>query len=317
MQHMHRASQIVAIGSRNGHRDKMYDTIVTGRIKKLTRTTESVLGATMVLGVIVLSPYALFVRTGCGCPQPRHDAVVPEPLSPAGDDPVTDETRPASQMDALASDTEPPLGPRACFVPDVEIDRTEGCDTNEPYPGCRWALPDPPEQGATYEIWRYSGHGARWGRPALVSLVLAAAHRYADETGGERITVGDLDAPGERHRTHDRGVDVDLYLPAHMATKNMGKSVFVDNYAGKDAGEVQKSRDRVLLLARILAQCASGRLRIYYNDPPVIESFLSWFEDQGLSTPFGAPMVPHNELHLFHFHVTIPDDLEIVPGQDG
>jgi hypothetical protein len=143
------------------------------------------------------------------------------------------------------------------------------------------------------------------------------AARYSGAHGGEKVTVGDLDAPGGRHRTHSNGVDVDLYLPRLMAAQNMGKGRFVDNYAGRSALHVAGCRERVLDLARMLATCSQGRLRIYYNDPPVIEAFLDWFGAEGLASPFGRPIEPHNDLHRFHFHVTIDEDLPLPGGGPG
>jgi hypothetical protein len=218
---------------------------------------------------------------------------------------------PDARAGPAAGDAEPE-GP-SCRVPDVDVPRTPECDQDGVYPECKWSVPDPGPDGH-YEIWRYTRPHARWGRPALVALVLATAAEYARETGGEKVVVGDLDAPGDRHKTHDRGVDVDLYLPSRMARDNLGKGRTRDNYAGKCPSYVRKSRERVLLLARILASCTGGRLRIYYNDEPVIDRFLAWFDERGLSTPFESAMMKHNALHLFHFHVTVPEDLEVPAG---
>ena len=77
-----------------------------------------------------------------------------------------------------------------------------------PYPECRWRLPEP--EGEEYEIWRNTVDGHRWARPGLVSLILAAAAEYRRRWPGAHLIIGDLDAPGPRHSTHDRGVDVDL-----------------------------------------------------------------------------------------------------------
>jgi hypothetical protein len=272
----------------------------------MPRTLDSILQATMVMAVIVMSPYAMFATKGCGGErgQPAPDAAAPEPASviASADDPEPEpEPGPAAARP----------GGYACEVPAVEIPRSEGCEAHEPYPACKWKIPDP-EPGGPYAIWRYTTSQNRWGRPALVTLALAAAREYASLHPGEPVTLGDLDAPGDRHRTHASGVDVDLYLPGRMARENMGKSRWEDNYAGQSKSYVHKCRDRVLDLAKILAACANGRIRIYYNDPPVIEAFLDWFGKQGLVTPFAAAMEPHNELHLFHFHATIPEDLEVL-----
>jgi hypothetical protein len=282
----------------------------------MTRTADSLLGAAMVLSAIMLSPYTMLIKGGCqdnpAAHRPDSSSVPVEKARPAIADepPVVDEPPPH----AASGSEGQPEDPEAirCVLPDVNIPLSAGCDDNEPYPACRWSLPDPEKAAGIYEPWRYSTKAARWGRPALVTLVLAAAAEYARLTGGEKITVGDLDAPGERHKTHDRGVDVDLYLPGRMATENKGKGVFTDNYTNSSPALVQDSRAKVELLARILATCSAGELRIYYNDPPVIDSFLAWFAAQGMSTPFDRVMMPHNDLHLFHFHVTIAADLEVL-----
>ena len=68
-------------------------------------------------------------------------------------------------------------------------------------------------------------------------------------------------------------------------------------------------RARVLDLAKILATCAAGRVRIYYNDPVVIERFRRWFDQRAMRSDVGPPMIAHNRLHTFHFHLTIAEDL--------
>jgi len=278
----------------------------------MPRTLDSILQATMVMAVIVMSPYAMFATKGCGGEQetPAPDAGAREPAAP-----VASEDDPAVEPEHEPEPASAHHGGYACEVPPVEIPRSDGCGAGEPYPACRWQVPDP-EPGGAYEIWRYTTAQSRWGRPALVALVLAASREYASRHPGETVTLGDLDATGTRHKTHSSGVDVDLYLPGMMAMENMGKSRWVDNYGGQSRSYVEKCRDRVLDLARILAGCAGGRIRIYYNDPPVIEAFLAWFGEQGLVTPFSAVMEPHNELHLFHFHATIAEDLEVLPAAE-
>ena len=59
-------------------------------------------------------------------------------------------------------------------------------------------------------------------------------------------------------------------------------------------------------------------MRILYNDPAVRRPFNAWWRTrEDLTTPFGAPMQGHNELHRFHFHVTVPDDLAVLPFGDA
>jgi hypothetical protein len=273
----------------------------------MTRTLDSVVQACLVMGVIVLSPYAMFATRDCGTgagedaplagtPAPQVEIVEPAPdTGPAGAQPVP------GFPDGLD-----------CRLPEVDVPRTPGCSEGAGYPDCKWQIPAPPAEDASYEIWRYTTRDHRWGRPALVALVLATAEQYKALHPGERLAVGDLDAPGDRHRTHAAGVDVDLYLPGRMWTENMGKGRYVDNYAGRSASFVDKCRSHVLDLARILASCSRGNLRIYYNDDPTREAFLEWFDARSLASPLGVPMQPHNELHRFHFHVTVSEDLPLL-----
>lgn len=275
----------------------------------MTRAMDSIFQASMVMAVIVMSPYAMFATRGCAGEQRAGGGGAQEDVARPADAPPRAAAEPAPQEPAAQQVD-------ACVVPRIAIPRSAGCENAEPYPSCRWKVPDP-GPGSAFVIWRNTRSANRWARPALVSLVLAAARQYASLHPDEPLTLGDLDAPGDRHKTHARGVDADLYLPGRMATENEGKSRWVDNYANRSSSYVEKSRARVLDLARILATCAGGRIRIFYNDPPVVEAFLAWFGAQGLETPFDAAMAPHNELHLFHFHVTIPADLEVLPFEQA
>ena len=200
-----------------------------------------------------------------------------------------------------------------CRQPQLEIEQTEGCAAGRPYPACKWRLPDPPD--GLYDIWRNTTDDHRWARPGLVSLVLTAAAEYQRRWPGEHLTVGDLDAPGPRHQTHDRGVDVDLYLTEAMIARNEGGRRYPDNYEHRSRREVRSLRARVMDLAKILAVCADGRIRIYYNDPDLIHPFRAWYEERGLETPFSHAMRMHNPLHRFHFHLSVPDDLAPLPAR--
>jgi len=273
----------------------------------MTRTVINLIQAALVMAAIVLSPYAMFAQKGCGSGRPEPAAGGAEVVvaSPEEPDASRDDPEP---IDEGAGE------PSACLVPDVPIQRSAGCDGGG-YPGCRWKLPEAGEAGKLYGTWRYTTESHRWGRPALVALVLATAREYALLHPGETITVGDLDAPGPRHATHASGVDADIYLPGRMAAENTGKGHVEDGYAGRPSSFVDECRGRVLDLARILATCTGGRIRIFYNDPPLESAFLDWFAEQGYETPFEAAMTPHNDLHRFHFHVTIPEDLPVLPAE--
>lgn len=203
-----------------------------------------------------------------------------------------------------------------CRVPDVAIERTPGCDEGLPYPACKWRLPAPHRVGRTYRVWRNTVEEHLWARPALVAVMLATAAEYARQYPGEELAIGDMDAPGPRHETHDNGVDVDLYLPGMMEVENLGGGEYAENYRGLDGLQRRMIRGRVETLARILATCTQGRLRIYYNDDAVRRRFLDWFSEDGFVSPFGRPMQGHNDLHRFHFHVTVPEDLPM-PAPEG
>lgn len=204
----------------------------------------------------------------------------------------------------------------ACRMPRLEIAREAACARGEPYPACRWQLPDADQSGGLYDIWRNTTPDHRWARPGLVSLVLASVREYAMRWPGEHVTVGDLDAEGPRHQTHDHGVDVDLYLLHAMADRNEAGRPQTDNYHGLSRRTVRLHRARVLDLAKILARCSNGRLRIYYADREVVDAFRSWFTEAGLHTDVAPQaMQMHNDLHRFHFHMTVAEDLEVLPSE--
>ncbi|WP_157069917.1 penicillin-insensitive murein endopeptidase [Sandaracinus amylolyticus] len=202
----------------------------------------------------------------------------------------------------------------ACLRPALEYPRDPACDEGAPYPRCRWQLPTGRESGGLWRTWRNTTDDHRWARPGLVSLIAATAAEYQRRWPGEVVTVGDLDAAGPRHQTHDRGVDVDLYLEHAMIAQNIGGGRYPDNYAQRSAREVELLRARVIDLAKILATCSGGRLRIYYNDPDLVRDFRAWFEGRGMTSDVGPPMLMHNPLHRFHFHMTVAEDLAVVPA---
>ena len=204
----------------------------------------------------------------------------------------------------------------ACLVPRLSIVREEACERGEPYPACRWQLPDETASQGLYGIWRNTTPEHRWARPGLVALVLAATREYAMRWPGEHVTVGDLDAAGPRHQTHRNGVDVDLYLPHAMADRNEPGRAQIDNYHGLSRRTVRLHRARVRDLAKILARCAGGRIRIYYADREVVDSFRAWFTEAGLTSDVSAQaMQMHNDLHRFHFHLTVAEDLAVLPSE--
>lgn len=201
----------------------------------------------------------------------------------------------------------------ACEVPAGILIPQEGCEDGAVYPQCRWMLPDASDANGLYRVWRNTTPEHRWAQPALVALVIAVAADHARRWPGELVTIGDLDAPGPRHQTHDLGHDVDLYLENALMETNIGGGHYIDTYAGRPSPVVRMLRARVLDLAKNLATCSRGRLRIYYNDPEILTPFLSWFEEHGMVSDVGPAMVEHNRLHRFHFHMTIADGMEPLP----
>ncbi len=202
-----------------------------------------------------------------------------------------------------------------CVMPALPIPRPRACSRDEAYPACKWKLPHATHSEHSWRRWRNTIPAHQYARPALVALLVTTAremHRLAPE---QPFVIGDLDAPGPRHETHDHGVDADLYLPGALMVENAGGGRYEDNYRGKSPDQVEILRARALLLAQILATCSEGRLRIYYNDEVVRRRFLRWFEQRGYRSPFRAPMLHHNHLHDFHFHLSVPEDLPLLPSE--
>jgi len=217
-------------------------------------------------------------------------------------------------LDAEGAFLEPPAREDyGCEVPAGIVIPQEGCEDGAVYPACRWMLPDASDANDVYRVWRNTTPEHRWAQPALIALVIAVAADHARRWPGEIVTIGDLDAPGPRHQTHDLGHDVDLYLENALMETNIGGGHYIDNYVGRPSPVVRMLRARVLDLAKNLATCSGGRLRIYYNDPEILTPFLSWFEEHSLVSDVGPAMVEHNRLHRFHFHMTIADGMEPLP----
>ena len=244
-----------------------------------------------------------------------HEPVAHEPPDPIADPPAVRDV--AANTARVAPGGEIVAAPERedyeCLTPRIEIPREPGCDTGAAYPACRWQVPGARGAGDFFRIWRNTTPEHRWGQPGLTSLVLGAAREYAARWPGEIMTIGDLDAAGVRHQTHDAGHDVDLYLEHAMIDTNIGGGHQIPTYAGVPARIVRLLRAQVMDLARILATCAHGRVRIYYNDPELIPPFLAWFAEHGMVSDVGPAMLEHNRLHRFHFHVTIADGMDPLP----
>jgi len=240
-------------------------------------------------------------------PEPMPPPPAAAPAAPPPPGPVDP---PAEEIEPEASTA----SPYRCQMPALPIPRPQDCARGRDYPRCKWQIPHALHSEGSWRRWRNTIPEHMYGRPALVAFVITAArelHRLHPE---QILAIGDLDAPGPRHSTHDRGVDVDLYLPGALLVENAGGGRYLDNYEGKSEPEQERLRARVEELAKILAACSGGRLRIYYNDPIVMERFHGWFDAQGYASPFGRPMQAHNSLHDFHFHVTIAEDLPLLPS---
>ncbi|MCA9536318.1 MAG: penicillin-insensitive murein endopeptidase [Myxococcales bacterium] len=200
-----------------------------------------------------------------------------------------------------------------CRIPPMAIARPAACAAGAEYPECKWGMPDTDAAGGLYTRWRNTIDEHTWGRPALVGVLLATSYAFRQRFPNQELLIGDLDAPGPRHVTHKTGVDVDLYLPNTLMVENLGARRYRPNYRTMSNVNIEHARHRVEALARILAVCTEGRLRIYYNDTVVRDRFHAWFDARGYVTPFGRPMQRHNPLHDFHFHVTIAEDTPLPP----
>lgn len=200
-----------------------------------------------------------------------------------------------------------------CRVPPMPIARPAACAAGAVYPECKWAMPDTEQAGGLYTRWRNTIDEHTWGRPALVGVLLATAYAFKARFPNQELLIGDLDAPGPRHVTHKTGVDTDLYLPNTLMVENLGARRYRPNYQTMSNVNIEHARHRVEALARILAVCTEGRIRIYYNDTTVRDRFHAWFDARGMVTPFGRPMQRHNPLHDFHFHISIAEDTPMPP----
>jgi len=261
--------------------------------------------------VKLLSPAVVaLVLALAACGEERHDpADVDEAPSIATPQP------PAATSDEREEVAAEERGPEraACRVPAIPIPRPRECVRGRGYPQCKWQMPHALLSEGRYRRWRNTIMEHWWGRPALVSFVMAATHRYHERYPDQLVAVGDLDAPGPRHATHDNGVDVDIYLPGAMLVENAGGGRYPSNHEGKSAAEIEEIRERVEGLARVLAECANGALRIYYNDDVVLSRFHEWYDAQGFpENPYGRPMQKHNHLHDFHFHISIAEDMPVL-----
>ncbi len=237
---------------------------------------------------------------------PEDGGAAAQAGAPAGGTPTVGTLVPTGE--ALAWDSE-----IDCRMPPMPIARPTACAAGAVYPECKWAMPDTHEVGGLYTRWRNTIDEHTWGRPALVGVMLATAHAFRARFPNQELLVGDLDAPGPRHVTHKTGVDVDLYLPNTLLVENLGARRYRPNYRTMSNVNIEHARHRVEALARILAVCTEGRVRIYYNDITVRDRFHAWFDARGLVTPFGRPMQRHNPLHDFHFHVSIGEDTPVPP----
>ncbi|MBX7195432.1 MAG: hypothetical protein K1X94_25475 [Sandaracinaceae bacterium] len=278
-------------------------------------SARSVAAVVLLAGAVLALTYAL--ASLVPAPRaPRHEVAASHDAGPSHDAAGFWTTEPDRLGPDGAIVAPPEREEFACLVPRLEIPREAACERGEPYPACRWQLPAEDANDGLYTIWRNTTPEHRWARPGLVSLVLASVREYAMRWPGEHVTVGDLDAAGPRHQTHNRGVDVDLYLAHAMADRNEPGRAPIDNYHGLSRRAVRLHRARVLDFAKILARCSGGRLRIYYADREVVDTFRAWFAEEGLVSDVSSqPMQMHNDLHRFHFHMTTAEDLAVLPSE--
>ena len=216
-----------------------------------------------------------------GCSQQRHVETVP----------ATGDRRPVTSAGCPSVPIDPPQSP--------------ACTEEKGYPACIWQMPTTASVDHIYRKWRNTQLKHWWGSPKLVQTIVNSIALYKTWHPNQDVRVGDLDAPGPRHRYHRKGVDVDLYLPGAMRIENHGARRYTNNHDGKNPTQVTELQQRVTDLARALTLCAGPDTRIFYNDPKVIEEFNEWHQAQGNKTSFEAPMKKHNKLHEFHFHFTL------------
>ncbi len=257
--------------------------------------------------------YLLLLMLGA-CSDPASESLPAESEAPQEEGTRAEETlERAAESPAVEEAAAAPSHPYQCRVPPIPIPRSPACVRGRDYPDCKWQLPWAPLADGRYRRWRNTIVEHHWARPSLVSTILATADDFHRAFPEQPLAIGDLDAPGPRHQTHRNGVNVDIYLLGAMRVENAGAGRYPNNYEGKTAEEVQALQNRVLELAKIWAACTNGAVQIYYNDPEVIAPFLAWYEEMGFpDSPLGAPMEAHNDLHEFHFHITIPEDLALL-----
>ena len=104
---------------------------------------------------------------------------------------------------------------------------------------------------------------ADWGKPSLVNIIISSSKQWT-EAGKPKLYVGDLSkqcaaAPG--HKSHKKGIDVDLQIPGHMMKVHEKDKGLNKNYSADD-------KQMMIDYAKILINC--GATRIGYEDPDVI-----------------------------------------------
>lgn len=194
-----------------------------------------------------------------------------------------------------------------CSLPDLKIKKTAGCAHTTSYPQCKWQVPPESEAGGLYKVWWRTPPGELWGGSRLVKLILSSITLYKKQYPDDEIYVGDIDAPESNHMSHKEGVDADIYLLRWMEWIQVKDARYENNMSWRTEASRKLAREKVLYLAKSFAICSSGRMQIFYNDPKILDPFNEWFVVSGYSSPFGLPMISHNDTHHDHFHVKIPE----------
>ncbi len=128
----------------------------------------------------------------------------------------------------------------------------------------------------------------QWGGKTLVNTILAVGQTWSSKHPEEKFGVGDLNAPG--HKSHKKGIDVDIYsrgklfmsLPGHSNNSNYERSLAIE--LGKDfidTGVIDT---------------------IFYYDQAVVTAVNKYADDKKLPGKMSL-LSQHDD----HFHVRVVD----------
>ena len=87
-------------------------------------------------------------------------------------------TRAALCLAAHADDEPLAAYGSACRVPAIPIPRPRECERGATYPECKWQMPAAPLSDGRYRRWRNTIVEHWWGRPSLVTYILATMNEF-------------------------------------------------------------------------------------------------------------------------------------------